>query len=270
MNDGRFVVLQEGTDAPLFCCHLLNGRVDPYEPFIPHVPETLPVYGLTLQPLDGSRRPMRTIPEMSVIHADTIDEVYPTGPVRLLGYSWGGQVAHQTAVELAERGREVTFLGLIDTWHPDDRRRSDRIRQVAADLKVRHEPGRASIPSRLKTRFSKLPGRLWYYVKLCVVAPLNLPHSEEMQRRRFVRIGLAMRDHHMLGSFDGPVTFFQVDTLEFASPTDTAGSWRRTVNATVISISGTHRGPRSAMLEPKVAETAKAVMASMRGGEDGS
>lgn len=267
MMDGRYVVLKDGTEAPVWCGHLLNGRVDAYDPFFRHVPEEIPIYGLTLQPLDGTRRPLRTIPDMGRVHAETISVVQPAGAVGLLGYSWGGQIVHQTAVELRAMGREVSFVGLIDTWHPEERRRTDRARQVALDIRDRRGSESSSILGRFLGKLRKAPGRIWYYIKLAVVAPLNLPHGDEMERRRFVRIGLRTRETHSLADLDADVTFFQVDRVDFAGPADTAGSWVRTDNATVVSIAGAHRGPRSAMFEPRVAETVDAVLTAMQAGE---
>ena len=263
MMDGRYVVLKEGTETPLWCGHLLNGRVDAYDPFYQHMRPTIPVFGMTLQPLDGTRRPLRTISAMCRVHAATIDHVQPEGAVRLLGYSWGGQIAHQTAAELISMGREVSCVGLVDTWHPNERRRSDRAKQVATDFRQGKETGSSSLIGRFVEKMRKAPGRAWYYTKLAVVAPLNLPHNDEMERRRFVRIGLATRETHTLAPLDVPVTFFQVDRVDFAGPPDTASSWVATDDANVVSISGAHRGPRSAMFEPKVGETADAVMKAL-------
>jgi nonribosomal peptide synthetase DhbF len=46
-------------------------------------------------------------------------EVQPDGPVWLLGYSLGGNLAHAIALHLAAQGREVAFVGLLDSdAHP--------------------------------------------------------------------------------------------------------------------------------------------------------
>jgi thioesterase domain-containing protein len=42
----------------------------------------------------------------------------PLGPVRLAGYSWGGRIAYEAAVLLETEGREVSFLGILDTPAP--------------------------------------------------------------------------------------------------------------------------------------------------------
>jgi thioesterase domain-containing protein len=46
---------------------------------------------------------------------DAVNRSQPTGPLQLLGYSAGAYMAQELARQLEERGREVGFLGLIDT-----------------------------------------------------------------------------------------------------------------------------------------------------------
>jgi thioesterase domain-containing protein len=47
-------------------------------------------------------------------HADRIQGVYPSGPYNLLGWSFGGVVAHELAIELQRRECEVAHLILLD------------------------------------------------------------------------------------------------------------------------------------------------------------
>ena len=52
-------------------------------------------------------------------HLDTMRNIQPRGPYRLLGYSLGGVVAQAIAARLVEEGEEVDFLGLLDTYPPE-------------------------------------------------------------------------------------------------------------------------------------------------------
>ena len=47
-------------------------------------------------------------------YADRIQAVYPTGPYNLLGWSFGGVVAHELAIELQRRGCVIERLILLD------------------------------------------------------------------------------------------------------------------------------------------------------------
>jgi thioesterase domain-containing protein len=51
---------------------------------------------------------------MAKNYADRLQAVYPDGPYKLLGWSFGGPVAHEVAVELRRRGCVVQRLILLD------------------------------------------------------------------------------------------------------------------------------------------------------------
>ena len=51
---------------------------------------------------------------MAAHYADRIQATHPAGPYHLLGWSFGGVVAHQVAAELQRRGAVVALLILLD------------------------------------------------------------------------------------------------------------------------------------------------------------
>jgi thioesterase domain-containing protein len=51
---------------------------------------------------------------MAAGYADRVQALHPDGPYKLLGWSFGGVVAHELAVELQRRGCEVKYLVLMD------------------------------------------------------------------------------------------------------------------------------------------------------------
>src|SRR6185436_6976553 len=73
----------------------------------------IPLYGLQSPLFSGGRLPDR-IDELAASYADAVAAVAPTGPGRLLGWSCGGSVARLLALELVRRGREVSFVGMLD------------------------------------------------------------------------------------------------------------------------------------------------------------
>ena len=58
--------------------------------------------------------PDRCIAQLVEDATAQVEAAYPEGRVRLAGYSLGGPVAAGVAARLAERGREVAFLGILD------------------------------------------------------------------------------------------------------------------------------------------------------------
>jgi acetoacetyl-CoA synthetase len=102
---------------PLFFLHDAWGDVDVYWPVAQLLTRTGPVYGVRndLHREDGARR---SVAELATAAAREIDRTAPTGPVRLAGHSFGGLVAFEVAGLLGDTGREVEFVGLLDSMPP--------------------------------------------------------------------------------------------------------------------------------------------------------
>lgn len=105
-----------GTRPPLFCLHSGVGFALPYVGLARHLGEDRPIYGIQapsiseLAPLPGS------VGEMAARYAELIREVQPEGPYHLLGWSFGGCLAHEVAVCLQEGGGEVALLADLDSY----------------------------------------------------------------------------------------------------------------------------------------------------------
>ncbi|HEX8212540.1 MAG TPA: amino acid adenylation domain-containing protein [Longimicrobium sp.] len=108
----------EGGRAPLFCVHPAGGGVLGYVALARHLGADQPVYGLQ-DPLyaEGERSDL-PVEELAARYLEAIRPVRGSGPVRLLGWSFGGVVAFEMARQLRERGEEVGLLALLDTIAP--------------------------------------------------------------------------------------------------------------------------------------------------------
>ena len=62
----------------------------------------------------GQEAEPRSIRDMARNYADRLQGVYPAGPYNLLGWSFGGVVAHELAIELQRRGCIIARLILLD------------------------------------------------------------------------------------------------------------------------------------------------------------
>ncbi|MGV9801587.1 amino acid adenylation domain-containing protein, partial [Mycobacterium sp. NPDC003449] len=102
-----------GTGAPLFCVHPASGLSWQFAGLKRYLPDEVPIYGLQ-SPLFSGATPATTIADLAAQYVDTVTAVAPDGPVRLLGWSFGGSLALLMAQELVRRGREVGFVGLLD------------------------------------------------------------------------------------------------------------------------------------------------------------
>jgi nonribosomal peptide synthetase DhbF len=105
-----------GSKLPLFCIHDAGGFSWPYSKLIRHIPSEHPIYGLQARNLTQRALRPRSIDEMAADYVDLIRRVQPTGPYNLLGWSFGGLVAHAIATQLQSSGEEVALLALLDSY----------------------------------------------------------------------------------------------------------------------------------------------------------
>ncbi|MGC5665051.1 amino acid adenylation domain-containing protein [Micromonospora sp. WMMD723] len=107
-----------GDQPPLFCLHPGGGIGWSYVGLIRHLGADTPVYAVQARGLD---QPTEALPasltEMAADYADQVERIWPNGPYRILGWSFGGLAAHAVATELQRRGRTVALLAVLDV-HP--------------------------------------------------------------------------------------------------------------------------------------------------------
>ncbi|MFI9360448.1 amino acid adenylation domain-containing protein [Kitasatospora sp. NPDC053057] len=114
-----------GSAEPLFCVHGGVGFGLPYAELAPHLDPERPVYALQSDgiaaPAGQWRKPVG-VRELAATYLERIRRVQPNGPYHLLGWSFGGLVAHEIAVQLREAGERVAFLAALDVHpvHPGD------------------------------------------------------------------------------------------------------------------------------------------------------
>jgi amino acid adenylation domain-containing protein len=103
-----------GTEAPLFCVHPAAGIGWVYAGLLRHVPADRPVYVLQSPGLTGEQ-PV-TVEETAARYVAELRRVQPSGPYRLLGWSFGGVVAQAMATQLQRDGEQVAILVLLDAY----------------------------------------------------------------------------------------------------------------------------------------------------------
>ena len=104
-------VLKDGSGIPLFCVHPGGGMSWPYQRLGNHL--DCPIIGIQQTLRDDEAEP-RSIRDMAKNYADRIQRIYPAGPYNLLGWSFGGVVAHELAIELQRRGCVIARLIVLD------------------------------------------------------------------------------------------------------------------------------------------------------------
>jgi amino acid adenylation domain-containing protein len=109
-------VRASGTQAPLFLVHEFSG-MDVYFPALgQHLPGDYPIYGLPGVPLGDSH--LNTLEGLAARMVGLIRGLQPHGPYRVAGWSFGGVLAYEVAMQLLGLDEPVAFLGLIDSYVP--------------------------------------------------------------------------------------------------------------------------------------------------------
>nr|WP_307819080.1 alpha/beta fold hydrolase [Streptomyces sabulosicollis] len=104
-------------DAPkLFCVHPASGIGWAYQALAGHAAGSFSLYALQARGLDVSREAAASIEEMADDYVATMRSVQPSGPYNLLGWSFGGLVAHAMAARLEAMGERVDRLFLLDAY----------------------------------------------------------------------------------------------------------------------------------------------------------
>ncbi|MFI8566235.1 amino acid adenylation domain-containing protein [Rhodococcus sp. NPDC078407] len=103
-----------GSGAPVFCIHPILGLSWCYSGLADHLDN--PLYGLQTPTPDQLPK---TLAQLAARYVEEITRIAPDGPVHLLGWSLGGVIAHEMAVQLVASGRTVASLTLLDAHHGD-------------------------------------------------------------------------------------------------------------------------------------------------------
>ncbi|QBJ95977.1 non-ribosomal peptide synthetase [Rhodococcus sp. ABRD24] len=100
---------------PLFCVHPLSGIAWCYAGLADRLADRQ-LYGLQAT---GAATLPASLAELATAYLDEIRAVQPEGPYHLLGWSLGGNIAHEIAVQLRACGAEVATLAMLDSRPPD-------------------------------------------------------------------------------------------------------------------------------------------------------
>ncbi len=103
-----------GQQPPLFLVHGVGGGMFwGYGNLARHLGDDQPLYAFKSRGLDG-REEFATIEEMAANYVADLRAFQPTGPYRLGGYCFGGNVAYEMARQLRAAGERVAVLVLMN------------------------------------------------------------------------------------------------------------------------------------------------------------
>jgi amino acid adenylation domain-containing protein len=106
----------QGRRPPLFCIHPVGGAGWAYTGLTRHLDDEQPIYVLQARGLGQDDALAGSIEEMAADYLDQIRSVQPHGPYHLLGWSFGGLVAHAIATRLQDDGETISLLAVLDIF----------------------------------------------------------------------------------------------------------------------------------------------------------
>jgi thioesterase domain-containing protein len=104
----------EGNKTPVFIIHGDNANYILSD----HLGSDQPIYGFFHPGSDGEEIRFKSVEGMAREYLDKLLYVCPSGPFYLIGFSFGGVLAFEMAVQLQKLGFKVPFLVLIDSISP--------------------------------------------------------------------------------------------------------------------------------------------------------
>jgi thioesterase domain-containing protein len=116
---GAIPVRTTGSERPLFLIHDNSGQGLWFPSLAAQINSEIPVYGLPGVPLDEPQ--LQTIEGMAARLVEIMRTVQPVGPYRFAGWSLGGVLAYEVAIQLIGQDQIVEFAGLIDAGCPVSR-----------------------------------------------------------------------------------------------------------------------------------------------------
>lgn len=113
---GRHLVdLYDSESAiPVFCIHPSGGDVGIYRKLGRNLRKRTTI-GIQSRMNFGLENEYSNVTQMAEAYATLINQHQPTGPIRLLGFSFGGFIANGIVSQLKELQRDVGFFGVIDS-----------------------------------------------------------------------------------------------------------------------------------------------------------
>ena len=109
---------------PLFCVHPAAGVGWEYASLVKQLGPQRPLYALQAPGLEKPGPLPESIARIAEDYLLAVRAVQPAGPVHLLGWSFGGAVAHEMATLLQAAGEQPGLLALLDSYPHDPARPS--------------------------------------------------------------------------------------------------------------------------------------------------
>ncbi|MEV0296287.1 amino acid adenylation domain-containing protein [Nocardia sp. NPDC050710] len=223
---------QASSRAPLFCIHPAIGLSWCYSGLTAHLAPDRPVYGLQSPHVAGEDG-FDSIAEAAGHYVAHIKSVQPSGPYHLLGWSLGGLIAHEVAVQLQEAGDQVALLSMMDSYQLSDEWLEHAIPSVA---EIVGEFGSDLLDegAELDPEITLSEAADLLHSRPGPFAALTVEHLERLYTG--YANGTVLAHGFRPRTFDGDLLFFTAgaDEINQADPARRAAAWEPFVTGAVL------------------------------------
>ncbi|WP_215543874.1 non-ribosomal peptide synthetase [Amycolatopsis sp. CA-230715] len=209
-----------GTREPLFCVHPGAGISWVYSALLHDIGTERPIYGLQSRGLSEPHELPSTVEQAAADYVEQLRRVQPSGPYHLLGWSFGGVVAHAMAVALEQQGERVAMLAVLDAYPFQNPGEAEPVpadeQEVLATILdfFGHEVDEADVPN---LRFEQVDELIRADTGMPVLAEHQLTALAEVSANNSYLI-----QKYLPGSFAGDLLFFAA-ALDETGPVE---AWR--------------------------------------------
>ena len=253
----RLTTAVEG--PPLFLMPMSNGECGIYRWLLNCERIRAPVYGVLTDPADMASESPVSLARIVTGLANSIQTQQTRGPYLLAGYSFGGVLAFEVARELSQRGGDVAYCGIVDSFLPFASRYQFQFRQLGPMFRNVWN----WVPDFLNSGKVAREIRRWLSNRASPEGRLgNNLRSKQTTRDRVARQLRAM-DEHTLNTWAGKVWFYHARVRPLTHSHNIESLWRSATGAEINSreIPGNHV---SIVYPPRVDRLAEAMDTDIR------
>jgi acetoacetyl-CoA synthetase len=228
-------------------------------------------YGLRIDGIDSAADDL-SVETLALDHLKGLRTITPQGPYALLGYSFGGLVAYELAVQLQRSGERVALLGLFDTPHPGFHATLSS-EQLELALRVYRADRARKYWTHLKTgRLDRIVHDAFGYVGK-KLRPLSWQMASAVRKvlgrnriavSREVRIDTLWRGYRP-PQFEGQLLLIRAQGRDAEFAGDPTMGWRKSAlgGVEVKFVSGSHESMMAPEYAPQLAEALNVPLASL-------
>jgi amino acid adenylation domain-containing protein len=251
-----------GSRPPLICLPMMEGTILPYERLTRHLDPEVPIVGPHAKGADGRTTPLRTVDEMGVDFAERILASGP-GPYRLLGASYAGLLALETAASLTDRGGEVELVVLLDTVLPAEVSWSERQARRIEAVRMDGSSGVRTVARDLWTSTRIRLGRMRHAPRWGVREIAGRPLPSALAGKRMTHVSLAAEHTFHPRVYEGDVLYFRASDDETRHERRDVPWHAYLTSLEVVDSEGGHWGEGSMLDEPHLTDLCRELNARL-------